>query len=135
MLAESAYRASLETRRSAEALNDLAYVLHLLERNDEAEPLIRESLQINEANPAAWDTLGVILMKAGQLVDAEAAFQRSLMLRPDNPNVVLNMALLMEQKGQAEDARGLVHELNARLNDLSPAYQAKLRDLDRRLAP
>jgi Tfp pilus assembly protein PilF len=135
MLAESAYRASIATRRSAEALNDLAYVLHLQKRNDEAELLIRESLQMNEANPAAWDTLGVILMQAGQLVDAEAALQRSLMLRPENPNVMLNMALLLEQKGLTAEAARVVRDLNARLNDLSPVYQASLRALERRLGP
>lgn len=134
-LAESAYRASLATRRSAEALNDLAYVLHLQERNAEAEPLIRESLQMNEANPAAWDTLGAILMRDGKLVDAEAALQRSLMLRPENPNVMLNMALLLDQKGLKDEARRMVRDLSARLNDLSPKYQGQLRALERRLGP
>jgi len=43
-LAESSYRASLETRRSPEALNDLAYVLYIQEKNEEADYLSTRDL-------------------------------------------------------------------------------------------
>ena len=132
-LAESAYRVSLATTRSPEALNDLAYILFIQKRGTEAEPLIRESLAINDRNSAAWDTLGVILMEKNELAEAERSFAKSLELRPDTASVLLNMALLNEKQGKLAEASAITKEINARLNELSPQAQTTLRQLNQRL--
>lgn len=134
LLAESAYRASIQTRASPEALNDLAYVLYLQGRVDEAEKMVKKSLDMNRENSAAWDTLGAILMARNQLTDAEAALQQSLVLRADAPSVMLTMALLYEKQERLEDARQLVGELEGRLNELGSQHQGDLRNLSKRLS-
>jgi len=133
-LAEASYRASLATRRSPEALNDLAYVLYVQNQNAEAEVLIRESISLNERNSAAWDTLGVILTKQGKLQEAEEALLKSLGLRPGAATVTLSLALLYEKQGRWDDVIKLADDVSARMNELPPGEQAALRNLQRRLA-
>ncbi|HMO51929.1 MAG TPA: tetratricopeptide repeat protein [Kiritimatiellia bacterium] len=132
-LAESAYRVSLAARRTPEALNDLAYVLHLQNRSAEAETFVRESLQLSERNSAAWDTLGVVLMAQNKLPEAEEALRQSLSLRPETASVLLSLAQLHEKQGRFEEAEQIAREINARLNELSPQAQGALRELLRRL--
>lgn len=133
-LAEASYRASLVTRRSPEALNDLAYVLYVQNKAEEAEVFIRESIALNDRNSAAWDTLGVILMKKGQLKDAEDALLKSLGLRPGAATVTLSLALLYEKQGRWDDVKRLADDVSARLNELPPGEQAVLRNLQQRLS-
>ncbi len=132
-LAESAYRVSLETRRSGEALNDLAYVLFLQGRHAEAEPLVREAIEVNPRNSAAWDTLGSVLMEQGKQDEARDAFLQSLALRPGTAGVILSLAVLNERTGRSEEALRMARELSARLNELSPQAQIRHRELMQRL--
>ncbi len=132
-LAEAAYRASLATERSTEALNDLAYVMYVQGNMNEAETLVRESLKLNDRNSSAWDTLGAVLIELNKLEDAEVALQRSLSLRPNVANVQLNLALLYEKSGRTDQAIKVANDINARLNELSPQDQARLKRLLDRL--
>jgi len=133
LLAESAYRASVATRRSPEALNDLAYVLHMQGRNEEAEPLIREAIQIRGSDSVALDTLGVILTELGKLDEAEGALMKARILRPDDASLLLSLALLYEKQGRFEDAEKNARQVNARQNELGAAEQDKIRGLMQRL--
>ena len=133
-LAESAYRASIETTRSPQALNDLAYVLYLQGKLSDAETFVRESLEINDRNNSAWDTLGVILMEQNKLPEAEEALQKSLGLRPNAASVMLSLAILYEKFERWEESGKIAHDINTRLNELSPQDQARLQRLIDRLA-
>jgi len=132
-LAEASYRASLATYRSPEALNDLAYVLNLQNRLEEAESLIRESLALNNRSSVSWDTLGVVLMKRGNLAEAEEALMKSLAIRPNSAIVTLNLALLHEKQERWEEADRLAKDVSARINDLPSREQTELRELQQRL--
>jgi tetratricopeptide (TPR) repeat protein len=132
-LAETAFRASLATAVSADALNDLAYVLFIQNRSAEAEPFVRQAIQINDRNGMAWDTLGVILMKLGQLEEAEEALTTSLGLRPNNASVLLSLARLHESQGRTDEALTITRDITARQNELSPQAQSELRNLLSRL--
>lgn len=133
LLAESAYRVSVDTQRTPEALNDLAYILHLQGRDKEAEPYVRDSLTLNAANGSAWDTLGVVLMSLGQFEESEAALNRALGLKPDNAGIMLSLALLHEKQERFDDAEKVARAVNARQNELGPAEQTKIRELIQRL--
>ena len=132
-LAESAYRASIETARSPQALNDLAYVLYLQGKLAEGETAVRESLALNDRNNSAWDTLGVILMEQNKLTEAEEALQRSLGLRPNAASVLLSLAVLYEKSEKWDEAGKIAHDINTRLNELSPQDQGRLQRLIDRL--
>ena len=132
-LAETSYRTSLETKRSSQALNDLAWILQIKGKLDEAEKLIRECIQINERNPGAWDTLGVVLMKVGRLDEAQTAMQHALSLQPGNPQFILHMAQLYDLRGLKQEALKLAEPLLVRPSEFEPSAFEDLRDLTRRL--
>jgi len=132
-LAESAFRASLAAKKTAEALNDLAYILYLQNQIAEAESLVRESIAMNPGVSTSWDTLGVILMKQGALDEAEKAMVRSLAIQPESASTTLSLAILNEKKGRFEEADRLAREVSARINDLPPSDQAALSQLRLRL--
>ena len=132
-LAESAYRASLATRRLPETLNDIAYVLTVQGELEEAEVLIRESLDLKNNNGAAWDTLGVILMKKGQLEEAEEALVHSLGLRPEAATVMLSLALLYEKQEKWAESKELISEIGIYINELPSPDQQSLSALQQRM--
>jgi len=132
-LAEASYRASLQTERDPLTLNELAYTLHLRGKNEEALPLIREALEKNDRNGAAWDTLGAILLRLNRLEEAEPALQKALALLPEAPDIIFHMALLYEARGLRRESRDLAEKLMERPNTLRPAAFDELRALLARL--
>lgn len=132
-LAESSYRASLQARRSPEALNDLAYVLARQQRVAEALPIIEECMRLSDLNGATYSTYGMILLAAGRLDEAESALQKALTFSPEAAEVQLNLAQLYERKGQGAEALRLAESVMSRSTDLLRDDQDALRELLRRL--
>ena len=132
-LAETSYRTSLETQRSSQALNDLAWILQIKGKLDEAEKMIRECLQLNDRNAGAWDTLGVVSMKQNRLDEAQMALQHALSLQPGNPQFIFHMAQLYELRGLKQEAMKLAEPLLVRPTEFEPSAFEDLRDLTRRL--
>ncbi|HMP72590.1 MAG TPA: tetratricopeptide repeat protein [Kiritimatiellia bacterium] len=132
-LAESSFRASLATQRSPEAMGDLAWLMARRGAMREALPLVREALELNPNNGAAWDTLGVILTRVGRLEDADQALQRALALRPDSAEINLHLAQLYERKGRHQEALNMAESLQNRASELSTSAFQDLRDLLGRL--
>jgi predicted Zn-dependent protease len=132
-LAESSYRVSLETRRSPETLNDLAYVLTRMNRAAEALPLIEECLRVTNLDGAAWSTYGIVLMALNRYAEAETALQKALAARPESAEVQLNLARVLERTGRRAEALKLAESLISRSGELLRDDQDGLRDLLRRL--
>lgn len=127
--AEDHLRHSLASRPSPEALNDLAVLLQQIGEYEEAESMARAAYQMNERMYAAWDTLGVILMRRGKLEEAEKAFEQALSIMQDDMRVYLHMAQLQMALGNTGRARELVNMLESRRAELPPMEQGELRDL------
>lgn len=66
-----------------EAWNDLGGVLHLTERNDEAEKALRIALRMNEASFRAWRNLAAVLLSRGDAEGARDAIYRAKESNPD----------------------------------------------------
>ena len=128
-LAEDSFRRSLETRRSPEALNDLAWLVFRKRGYEEAEKLARESLELNKKIYATWDTLGEILMRTGRLTEAEEAFEQSLSLFQGDMRVLLNMAELKSLQGDKKQALEMLGRVKAQSHLLPPEDQARLNDI------
>ena len=128
-LAEDSFRRSLETRRSPEALNDLAWLVFRKRGYEEAEKLARESLEMNKKIYATWDTLGEILMRTGRLTEAEEAFKQSLSLFQGDMRVLLNMAELKSLQGDKKQALEMLGRVKAQSHLLPPEDQARLNDI------
>lgn len=132
-LAESSYRASLQAQRSDDALNDLAWLLLLKGRREEALALAREAVEVNDRNIAAWDTLGVVLLRMDKADEAQTAIEKALSFRPEHPQFNLHMAQVYEKKGMKDEALRLADPLLARPGQLDPESYEELRSLIKRL--
>lgn len=128
-LAADALLHSVERKETPEALNDLAWVLQEQGLYQEAEERVRAALRLDDQRYQTWDTLGVILLKVGRLVEAGKALERSLELRPDEPTVLLHMLELETARGEGEKARNLLRMLAEQESKLSADDQQKLNKL------
>ncbi len=133
MLAESAFRSSIRTTPIPEALNDLAWLLHLRGEYDEAYTHVRHSLELNPVSPFAWSTYGNILMQRGEHDEAYGAFQQALERRPGDPRFQLGLALLHERTGRREESLALVDEVLERVTWLTDDERKQAMELSTRL--
>lgn len=70
----------------------------------EAIPLLKKSLALFEAQPAAWCNLGLALEKTGEREAALACYDRSLALAPADAGVWYNRGALLRQLRRHDDA-------------------------------
>jgi tetratricopeptide (TPR) repeat protein len=130
--AESSLRKALAKGRTADVLNDLAWVLQERGSLEDAEALAREAVGTDARNPNFQDTLGVILMARGDLKGAEVALRKALELAPEAMVVQLHLAELYGKKGELDKAAALADQLMARISSLPPAEQEQLRKIARK---
>lgn len=70
----------------------------------------RDWLGANPASPqrfAAWFNLGVVLAQAGDRAGAMIAYRQALALKPDLHQAQVNLGLMLEAEGRAEEALAL----------------------------
>lgn len=130
--AESSLRKSLERRKDAAVMNDLAWVLQEKGELDEAESLVNQSLKIEPKLGTAWDTLAMVLMKRNKLPEAGEAFQKAVNLAPENPSVQVHLAIFYEKSGNMAKAQELAESLLAHPIGLSGNDEAVLRRIGHR---
>ncbi|MCE9615690.1 MAG: tetratricopeptide repeat protein [Lentisphaerae bacterium] len=130
-LARDSLTRSVETQRTPEALNDLAWLLQESGLYQEAEQHVRSALELRPGLYQAWDTLGEILFKTDRLEEARSAYEKALSLKPDSVPVALHMAALDLKQGRRAEAAQRVEDLQARRQDLTTA-DTKALDLLRR---
>ncbi len=131
-LARDSLHRSLETQRTPQALNDLAWLLQESGLFTEAETHVRAALEILPGLYQAWDTLGVILVKTDRLDDAWEAFNQALTLQPESIVIGLHMADLEFKMGRGDEAQRRVAGLGLRRAEMTPEESALWGDLNRR---
>ncbi|MBR0683732.1 acetylglucosamine transferase [Roseomonas eburnea] len=90
----------------------LEALLPRLERVTPAEGIAayRAWLGVNPTSPqrfAAWFNLGVLLGQGGDRQGASVAYRQALLLKPDLHQASVNLGLLLEAEGRAEEALAL----------------------------
>ena len=118
-LAEDAYRAALATSRYPPALNNLAWVLQSRGALDEALALAREATAADPESYQAWDTLGVVQMKKGQLADAAESLRRASVLDSRLPDAPVHLAQLQALRGDKRAAADEARKLRLKFGNLS----------------
>jgi predicted Zn-dependent protease len=68
----------------------------------------RRATRIDEFEPRHWAALGQAAIRAGMPLKAIKAFRRSAHLRPDCPNLLLDLANGFLTLGQVTEARGVL---------------------------
>jgi Tfp pilus assembly protein PilF len=94
-------------------------------RLDDAYWWSRAAIEQDRQLLIAYNTLGVVYRRHGELDDAERVLRFALTLEPDNTNVLGNLAHLLADRGRADEAR----QLHARLARLQPEPPFKFFDL------
>ena len=107
-LAMEAARNAVADERNAETLTILAELLTARQEFEEAEQLLRESLDMQET-VGAWADLGDLLMRLEQHREAVSAFERAQKLDPKSPQVRWRLGRALEMADRKPEAR-LVYE-------------------------
>lgn len=75
---------------------------------EEAGELLQNSLEIDDQNPKAWNSLGIVFTKLGQLDDATTCFENALMLDPGNETYEKNYAINEEKRKKSQNSTNKV---------------------------
>jgi Flp pilus assembly protein TadD len=111
------------TKRNWPAMAALAHTLIDADRVDEAEPYIRETLQLRPNLPDAHINAGAALSKSEKFPAAEAEFRTAVQLEPGNPDAQEGLAVaLIEQQKYPEAESHLLLALRSRPDDPDSHY-------------
>lgn len=91
--------------RNPPARQNLALVALRTGNWSEAEREARRALELNDRLPLAWNYLGVALYNLGRRAEALDAWERALELRPQDFDVLYNLALVALEAGDLDRAR------------------------------
>ncbi|MEM7048746.1 MAG: tetratricopeptide repeat protein [Acidobacteriota bacterium] len=100
------------------ALNDLANLLLLADRTQEAEETYRQALEVAPDSPSARFNLGLLLQRRGLLKEALAEYRTLVELVPDNAWGAYQIGSIYESWEQDENAvewYGRAYSLDSRL--------------------
>jgi tetratricopeptide (TPR) repeat protein len=80
---------------------------------DRAAELIRRAIDLDDKVPDFHNSLGTVLLDAGEIDQAVKAFMRALHLRPRYPEAAFNLANTLARTGNAEDAANFYRAVRA----------------------
>ena len=72
-------------------------VLNSQKQHDEALVLVKEAIRAHITSPTCWHVLGLIHRAQGDYKEAMKSYKQALRLKPDNLNILRDMALLQIQ--------------------------------------
>jgi tetratricopeptide (TPR) repeat protein len=121
--AESALKAAREDE--PEVLLNQAHLL--LSRGDveSASERLAAAQKLAPEHPLVWLGLGLVAFLKDDLPAAERAFRRSIELAPDNTAAKINLAMTLQEQGEASGAVAAWQEV-LRQTDLSAAERARI---------
>jgi len=132
--AEQFFRRSLAMRRTPEALNDFAELLRRQKRFAEAEKNVREALAQSPQFYLAWDTLGGILLDAGNPGAAAQAIEQALALCDTDARLYLSLARIRLAQGRSDEARRALREISARFPSVPDSVKTEIAALEQKLS-
>ena len=103
-------------------LRGAAASLLALKDLDQAESFAAQALAINECTPGIYEILGIVFQNKSKPDQAIECYQKELEVNPQASNTLLNLGLLLLQKGQTKAA---VESL-AKASTLAPSEQCSL---------
>lgn len=66
------------------------------EQYDDAEDMLRQAIEVNDSNPYAYNTLGVVLRERGEFEEALAQYRKAIELDPLYARAHFNIGVLAE---------------------------------------
>ncbi|MGP1308700.1 MAG: tetratricopeptide repeat protein [Phycisphaerales bacterium] len=114
---------SSEDLNAAVALVAQAQQAQKREKNNEAIALYQQAVQAYNDFPAAWNNMGVLMLKEQRYLEAAECFANAQELAPQDPRPAFNLGLTWDKAGYPSDA--LSHYQTALQRD--PKYLPALR--------
>ncbi|HBS28029.1 MAG TPA: hypothetical protein DEB06_00940 [Phycisphaerales bacterium] len=93
----------------------------------QAKRLYTQAVGTYRQLPAAWNNLGVLLMKDDQYLQAAEAFASAADLAPNDPRPYYNIGLLWDSRGYLRDARRFYIRALERDGSYLPALRGAIR--------
>lgn len=121
---------SVTQRPQPESLNNLAWLLNETGRHEEAEPYASQAVEMDPSVYHAWDTLGLVLLKQGDVEGASEAFKKALKLEEGDICANLNMAEISVRQGRLRVARKLLRHLEPRQNEMLASERERFQALE-----
>jgi len=132
-LAKASFQKSVDIESSLASLNSLAYTKHLLGENTSALILADKALAISPEDPDALDTKGMILLKLGELEEAEQLLLSSIKFQPRNMIYYYHLALVYEAKGRHAEGLKLINDVLKNIQFIPVYLQDEVLDTRMRL--
>jgi len=118
-----AYRQALRIYPGhAMLLNNLGHALHRGGQSEQAIRSLKQALHVEPGYAEAWVNLGNAL-KDGDEQGAIAAYRKALQCNPDLPEAYNNLGALLEEQGQAEEARDALQRAVSLRSDFGEAHR------------
>lgn len=126
-LAEQRYRAALDLRTDdADAANYLGLLLARRKDYTAAGKLFQQAITAQRDHTAAINNLAILYATTGKVNDAVAALRYGIEVAPDYDLFHINLAKILVERGERDQARSVVEQLLAR----KPQNMAARRILD-----
>ncbi|WP_369928570.1 tetratricopeptide repeat protein [Xanthomonas sp. NCPPB 2632] len=107
----------------ADALHFLGVLMHQRGRSDVGVTFLRQALSLVPGHADAHNNLGNVHKECGELDAAEASYRRAVAIAPTHPEALGNLAVVLEARGNDEDARIMYDQWRrARPDDLRAHY-------------
>lgn len=106
------YKAYLQKKRDHLVANKVASLLIRLNKLKEAKETLEEAIASGASYPGIYVNYGVVLAKLGDLEGAERTLRTALVLFPDHRDLLYNLAVLLELKGDRKEALEIYKKLH-----------------------
>ena len=105
---------------------DALFFLGIIAMNDgreaRAAELLERAIGSRPNDPVFWSTLGVVCYQLRRLEQGAAVCRRGIALQPENTDNLNNLAALLAEAGNTEEARDIMEQLIASGRGLAHAY-------------
>jgi TolB-like protein/Tfp pilus assembly protein PilF len=100
--AEAEFRRALELApQNAGVTSNLAFLIAMLGRLDEAVPLLQRAIALDPLRTLSHDNLAIILIALGRYDEAEAALRKAIELQPQSAINYLQLAVIQILRGNS----------------------------------
>jgi tetratricopeptide (TPR) repeat protein len=100
-----AYKALGRTKEAETCLNQAAEIYLSSEKEEDAEGVLNEILEVNPDTINVYNTLGVLYRKKGEFQTAMKQYEKALKIHPDEPNIHYNIGRLHVDMKNLEAAK------------------------------
>jgi len=110
---------------NATVLNNLAWTLHTLKKDQEALLFAKQAYNLQKNNPGYQDTYGWILISRGEYAEAYQLLRKAYDKLPNVPDIKYHYAVALHKNGRSKETKELLKELLSTKKSFTGIEEAK----------